>query len=104
MHPFCLGLATTISQGGAASDAIASNHGAEDEQRKSLHGHRCAGPGWALKPCRKQMLASIQAARPVALCLRAIAAALLTSALLLQVRWDTLRFVVQILAQSRSKA
>ena len=42
---------------------------------------------------------------PVALCFRAIAAALLTSALLLQVRWDTLRFVVQILAQSRlSKA
>jgi hypothetical protein len=39
------------------------------------------------------------------LCLRAIAAALLTSALLLQVRWDTLKFVVQILAQSRlSKA
>jgi hypothetical protein len=33
------------------------------------------------------------------------AAALLTSALLLQVRWDTLRFIVQILAQSRlSKA
>ena len=66
------------------------------------HGH---GPSWALKPCGKQMLASIQAARPVALCFRAIAAALLTSALLLQVRWDTLRFVVQILAQSRlSKA
>ena len=57
--------------------------------------------GWALKPCGKQMLASIQAARPVALCFRAIAAALLTSALLLEVRWDTLRFVVQIIAQSR---
>ena len=38
-------------------------------------------------------------------CFRAIANALLTSALLLQVRWDTPKFVVQILAQSRlSKA
>jgi hypothetical protein len=36
---------------------------------------------------------------------RAISNALLTSALLLQVRWDTPKFVVQILAQSRlSKA
>ena len=52
-----------------------------------------------------QTFAAPSDARPVVLCFRAIAAALLTSALLLQVRWDTLRFVVHIFAKSRlSKA